>query len=428
MLYLAPFEGTGSSLDPFRAKHSRGARYGGIRSSRQATLAFVEMADQAQIDEILNDPETFVLGARLDEQHTDGARVAATLERLGIPGDFVTDHGFLTWRQIAWYIAACSLMPQRFEAIHGKSSREAILSRGAGQNDDARLKSTLDQPWEDLPTALRDEYVAAWESLQRRQDYNTKFAGLPYRRVLREIAFTFDDIFIGGLSLGVPLAQNITREFAYGDNRQEQATDGFDAGIGGDWANGEGVYGTWTGTGVIEPTNVLETARLRYDTTAPADEQYTTVTVQTLSGTDLNALSAVCRQQSGTNEAAYDGGVQSDTGGADAKYVIQEWDSDGNSTNLATTGTPGALSAGETITFEAEGTALRLGTDEGAGDTERTSATDATLGSGDWGISGFALSTEARCQVTAWAGGNIVAPSLSVVPSIVQNYRNMGVP
>ena len=83
-------------------------------------------------------------------------------------------------------------------------------------------------------------------------------------------------------------------------------------------------------------------------------------------------------------------------------FAIDEVDSGFSFSTLASTSTNyHDLEAGDTATIEAEGTTLRLGTnDGGAGDTQRVTTTDNTITSGDPGGTIFVANTS-NAQFTA---------------------------
>ncbi len=211
---------------------------------------------------------------------------------------------------------------------------------------------------------------------------------------------------------------------AYGDNRSAVASDTFDSSISASWSNGEGDWDTftWATGGYVQPTSAGSDPAMRWNADTPNNDQYSTITVQTHSTSNLNNIGARVRCASGTNESCYLGQVASTALGGD-KYQIFELNSSFGFSLLTSTGTAGGLSSGHTVTVEAEGTTIRLGTAEGGADTQRVSTTDATIAGGSWGLVGYADATASECRITAWEGGNIVPASSSL---IYRSSRNLG--
>lgn len=198
---------------------------------------------------------------------------------------------------------------------------------------------------------------------------------------------------------------------AYGDNRSAVASDTFDASISASWTAGEGAWDNivWA-TGGHFTVGVAGSgfgSSLRRNTGTYANNGYSSITIQTLSGAAHNQIGAIVRKQAST--AGYYGVVSSNSIYDAQRYELFELDGSNGYTLLTASGTPGAFSAGNTVTLEAEGTTLRLGTNEGSGDTQRLTTTDATLSSGWPGIAAVADTAATQCQGTAWEGGDITA-------------------
>lgn len=195
---------------------------------------------------------------------------------------------------------------------------------------------------------------------------------------------------------------------AYGDSRSSVASDTFDSSIDGNWANGDGDYGTlsWASGGVVQPTSASTDSAIRRNSETFTDDQYSKITIGTQSGSNVWA-GAMVRGQSGTDESGYIGYAQN----SNTYFEIDEVDSAFNFSLLAnvTDSTNIPLSAGETVTVEVEGTTIRCGSDAAGTDVQKTSTTDATLTSGNPGIELYRGT--GTMQITAWEGGNIGATS-----------------
>lgn len=202
---------------------------------------------------------------------------------------------------------------------------------------------------------------------------------------------------------------------AYGANRSSVATDTFDASISASWTNGEADFDPLAfvaGGHVGSAAGWTAPCHIRRNTGTYTNDHYSTATVQALNAADFNAVEVTARRQaSASDESCYLGHVNStDAGEGAQRYEILELDSSFNFTLLTGSGTPGALSANDTITIEVEGTAIRFGTSESGGaDTQRISTTDNTIASGWPGMGVYASSNSARAQLTAWEGGTIAA-------------------
>jgi hypothetical protein len=197
----------------------------------------------------------------------------------------------------------------------------------------------------------------------------------------------------------------------YGANRQQIATDAFDTDIGPAWDNG---WADWhpftaTGTGLIN-VSLTGDCGMRRNTGTYANDQYSTVTIQTHNTDGVMVNGAMVRCAEGAaDESCYYGVVISAGGGH--RYEVGRVDASNQITILATAGTAAPLAAGDTITLEVEGDLLRLGTSEGGGaDTERLTVNDSTLTGGRPGVGlGFSQAGADDSQISAWEGGSIVA-------------------
>jgi hypothetical protein len=195
---------------------------------------------------------------------------------------------------------------------------------------------------------------------------------------------------------------------AYGDNRQTVASDTFDSSINGtNWENGGGDWGTfsWVTGGYIQPATANADCALRRSVGTYNADQWAQVVAQVHSGSTNAWMGAAVRMQAGTNESAYIGYSVT----TDQIYTIYETDSGMGFTELANSTTNwAALSAGDTLTTEVEGTTIRLGDDRGT-DTQRLTTTDATLSSGNPGIQCYTELATSDLRITAWEGGDIAA-------------------
>lgn len=194
----------------------------------------------------------------------------------------------------------------------------------------------------------------------------------------------------------------VTFEDLAGDIQFTAWSGGDIGGISSDWAIGEGDWGDvqWIAGGHIVPVSSFEDAAMRRNSESFADDQYSIVTIQTLT-TGSDWIAANVRMQSGTDESAYVGYYENEND----EYNITEFTAAfGQSTVASTANSGAALSPGDTITLECEGITLRMGTNEGAGDTERLNTSDATITSGDPGLDFYEQDTT---EITAWSGGDI---------------------
>ena len=203
---------------------------------------------------------------------------------------------------------------------------------------------------------------------------------------------------------------------AYGDNRSEVASDTFDSSIGSAWsAHPDMDNMAWASGGYVTPTNHNADAGIIRNTGTYADDQYSISAIGFMDdyvGGGGDELWASVRQ-SGSNSACYLGIVTTDS----TKYQIVKVTSGDTWTYLDETGTasPPEFSEGDTVTIEAEGTTLRIGTNEGSGDTQRSSTTDSAHSSGVPGCGIWNNNSAANTGITAWSGGNIGAGGASAI-------------
>lgn len=189
--------------------------------------------------------------------------------------------------------------------------------------------------------------------------------------------------------------------------RTPVASDTFDSAISGSWANGDGDWATcsWAAGGFVQPTAANTDCSIRWTADTPGNDQYCSFVIGSF-GSSNAILGAMCRAAAGTDESTYIGSVNI---AVDNKYSIYEVNASFGFSLLSGAGTAGDVADGSTVTLEAEGTALRLYTDEGGGDTLRVSTTDATLASGSWAMYLYDQTVVAECRITSWVGGNITA-------------------
>jgi hypothetical protein len=196
--------------------------------------------------------------------------------------------------------------------------------------------------------------------------------------------------------------------------RTQVASDDFASSISASWTQGEGDTGTmsWAAGGIIQSTATgNQQDRIRRNTGSYSNDQYSAITVTNADSSTGCGLGVFTRAQaSATDETSYFGGWFSPIYGL-GKLFIVETNSSFGETILSSTGT-GGIAAGSTIVLENEGTALRLYTNEGAGEALRTSTTDATITSGWPGICTWADIDVTDAQLTDWAGGNLTSATL----------------
>jgi len=209
---------------------------------------------------------------------------------------------------------------------------------------------------------------------------------------------------------------------AYGDNRSEIASDTFDSSIDSSWDTGWADWNNmiWVSGGYVDVNAAGTKHGMRRNTGTYADDQYSIITNEEFDDNDVGAQEfAIGRAASGgADESCYfaEYSMEGDI------YELEEVTSSFGFSSLASASHTGALLAqGDTITIECEGTTMRMGTNEGSGDTERITATDATLTSGRPGL-GAVRAGSATVRITDWSGGDISAAGGSV-PAIMINRR-----
>lgn len=190
---------------------------------------------------------------------------------------------------------------------------------------------------------------------------------------------------------------------AYGDNRQQLASDAFPTEIDVNWDNsgpGNWVAVAWVSGGHVEnPTEGSDASLVRTGETY-ADDQYCRATVQ-VHGT-ATLLSCILRAQA-SDDTAYIAVADNLIADEFAIYEV----TNGAPAQLGGSGASGdiPMSAGEIVTGEIEGTTIRVGSSVG-GDHEEDSQTDNTLTSGDPGLL-LSRGASGAVQATAWLGGDI---------------------
>jgi hypothetical protein len=195
---------------------------------------------------------------------------------------------------------------------------------------------------------------------------------------------------------------------AYGDNRNSVATDDFSTDpFAARWVNGDGDWNTfdWIGSDYIQPTatSVVDGMRRNNGEEFTADH-YSTITFQlAIPVSTITYVGSNVRMASGTDESAYGGDANENVN----DHRILEHDAAFGETILANGGGAVDLNAGDTLTTEVEGTTIRIGTNEGSGDTQRLSTTDATIADGEPGILMYVENPISNGQVDAWEGGSI---------------------
>jgi len=205
--------------------------------------------------------------------------------------------------------------------------------------------------------------------------------------------------------------------------RTQVASDTFDSSISASWENGGGDWGAcnWATGGHVEPSGASTDCALRRSGESYNNDQYSRVVIGGFDAvTTSNSIAACVRMQSGTNESAYIGYVSAGT----TAYEIYETNSGFGFSLLASAAFSGNPAVNDEVILEAEGTALRLYTKQGAGsETLRVSTTDNTLTAGSPGIALYAETGVANARVTTWTGGNIAAsgPSVAVLASAYLN-------
>lgn len=184
-------------------------------------------------------------------------------------------------------------------------------------------------------------------------------------------------------------------------------TDDFSGALSG-YDNGPGDYSTMAVSGGLlqaaatgTPTGIVR------NTGGYSPDQYSKITINNITGGAGvgNSASAFVRHAGGTTEACYLADVEGDTG--TYRYAIYEVDNAFGFTQLSTNGTGASLTGPVNVTIEAEGTALRLYSDEGGSESLRTSTTDATLISGRPGCGIFVVSSTTASQISDFECGSL---------------------
>ena len=196
---------------------------------------------------------------------------------------------------------------------------------------------------------------------------------------------------------------------AYGDNRTTVETDAFPSSIDSGWQNGPDLWSNllWVTGGFVE---ALSTSGCIVRVgTAHAADQYATTEVNAFKNN--TSVQGVTLRGTSSTTACYLCIVEARSGETPTSaYVIHDVAEAGSSTEVSSDlSFADDLSSGDTITGEAEGTTIRLGTNEGAGDTERTSGTNSSHSSGEPGLFAGDDTDDTRSRSTAWEGGDITA-------------------
>jgi hypothetical protein len=197
---------------------------------------------------------------------------------------------------------------------------------------------------------------------------------------------------------------------AYGDNRSAPvASDTFDTTIDGNWTNGEGGWDPFTadGSGLISPDAANNRCILRRNSAAFDDDQYAQTTI--FSSDEGVEPGAIVRAQTTGDLNLYQGKGFTENAPVGAAriftgiYLVNDTGI-GEIAISEDTIEEDPYVAGDTITLEVEGTALRLGINV-ATDVEVSSGTDGALSDGEPGI--YALTESNTLEVTSWIAGNI---------------------
>lgn len=192
-------------------------------------------------------------------------------------------------------------------------------------------------------------------------------------------------------------------------NRIPAFTDTFDSSIGGSWTNGPGGWDTMShnGAGGIVASSAGGSGGLiGRNVGVYSDSQWCTAVFGGLSAGG-NIIDVGCRWQGGSSPACYF--AEMDGNSASDKYRIMYVDPALGFTELASSGSGGAVSAGVTATLEADASgALRMYTDEGGGDTLRLSASDAALSAGVPCVATYVESgATSQAIISAASGGSL---------------------
>lgn len=224
---------------------------------------------------------------------------------------------------------------------------------------------------------------------------------------------------------------------AYGDNRNQVASDDFNSGINtSNWGNGEGQWNNFAAvSNQIETTNPgSQSAGLRriasgesYDI-GGAYDQYSIVEIGNLgSGSDFYGTCVRMADAAAGDESCYACYVEDFT----PEYAIYEVSSAFQFNRIAGTSAAGiTLAVGDKITAEAEGaspTVIRCGCDNPTSDQERVSNTDSTSPFTTGTVGCTALRGSANIRLDNWVGGTIgVLAGAAFPPGLPRLRRLMG--
>lgn len=206
---------------------------------------------------------------------------------------------------------------------------------------------------------------------------------------------------------------------AYGDNRTVISSDPFDSSIGGDWENGPDLWPVlgWLTGGYVADVNQTQGVIINTGNSF-TDNQWSQVVVQEHSG--VANIGASIMGGSGLTRC-YIGYNDADT----PLYEILDIAEGGTSSSVASAASSGAMSSGDTLTLEGVDGDIRLGTDEGSGDTERIGDADATWSDGVVGVYLYDAAGVDKADITSWSGGNIGetfdADGQIVLPALTTN-------
>lgn len=196
---------------------------------------------------------------------------------------------------------------------------------------------------------------------------------------------------------------------AYGEDRQELATDTFDTEINStNWASGQGSFGipVWVTGGHVEGVQDADGETLRRITETYDNDQWSCQTVHQHNDTNRTAVGPCVRLVDADTSDGYFAACEVTVD----EYQIWEVHSGPTTYNELTGSTAGGtdfpFAVGDTVTLEVVGTAFSLGSDAGGTDVEKMTATDATHSSGRPGTSTFENQNNDDIQFTAWNGGN----------------------
>ena len=429
VLYLAPIEGSGTiqTLPPdssgrkrkfnncFRPKYvDDSPSWGMLRTSRRRCMALARSGDPQYFADLASRDDVTILSVGdLDAQLSSATVVGQWVDIFqdhGLPSHWLASQGLsLTVRQVAYVFAALALFGQRYEAEYGISAREGLERKGKGRNRQARLFGLMNSSLSAAPAALRSEVTDCLTTLKCWKDYQPN-SNDKLQDVLLKAAARHGEIIIGRERLGLSNPDPVAgMTMVYGD-RNSIATDDFsDDPFTARWTNSPGIYGDmeWAGTDYVRSADNNTSGMVRDNGETFDDDQYSTVTIQGHNDFGSEYVGGSVRGNT-TDSACYIGTC--DTDGTD-EYRVYELDSSLNFTSLDTDAWAGAaLANGETITCEAEGTTIRMGTAEGGADTERSSGTDATITGGEPGIHAEDSFTD-DIQIDGWEGGDVTIVS-----------------